>query len=306
MENDNIMVSVYMLTFNHEKYIRKAIDSVLMQKVNFEYELVIGDDASTDGTKKIIQEYARKYPKTIRAYCRKKNIGALRNSNSIKHKCRGKYLACLEGDDYWNIDNKLQLQVEFLEDHPEFILCYTDVKVIADVRLKYPFIKRDVLNLEQLLNNGNGILAIPSPTLVFRNIYRENPKLFNYYKNVKIVGDRLQHILLIKMGKFKYMSIEAATYRHIVRKKGSFSSMPERFRCEDTIQCFRVCKKISGLKYNNIWNVYIAEIHKQLFSSISYINKFELMKLFVCKLNTIEKYYYIRLLCKSYRCKNTI
>lgn len=303
MESDNILVSVYMLTFNHEKYIRKAIDSVLMQKVNFEYELVIGDDASTDGTKKIIQEYARKYPNTIRAYCRTKNIGALNNSISIKHKCRGKYLACLEGDDYWNIDNKLQLQVDFLESHPEFILCYTDVKLITDVPLKYPFIKRDVINLEHLLNNGNGILAVPSPTIVFRNIYKENPKLFNYYKNMKIVGDRLQHTLLIQRGKFKYIPIESATYRYIVRKKGSFSSMPERVRCEDTIQCFRVCKKISGPKYNEIWNVYIAEIYKQLFTSINCVNnKFELMKVFMCKLNIIEKYYLIRELCKEFIC----
>src|ERR1017187_10207934 len=93
-------VSVLMITYNHEKYIAQAIESVLMQKTNFPFELVIGEDCSTDGTGAIVAEYSRKYPEIIRAHLRERNLGALENFRALFRACRGKYLALLEGDDY--------------------------------------------------------------------------------------------------------------------------------------------------------------------------------------------------------------
>lgn len=117
---DDIMVSIRMLTYNHEKYVEKAIKSVLMQQVDFNYELVIGDDASTDNTAEIIRKYSKEYPDIIKAVIRTKNVGASENSYQIRKMCKGKFVAILEGDDYWTDENKLQKQVDFLLDNPNY------------------------------------------------------------------------------------------------------------------------------------------------------------------------------------------
>ncbi|MCF6185625.1 MAG: glycosyltransferase, partial [Bacteroidales bacterium] len=113
-------VSILMLTYNHEKFIAQAIESVLMQKVSFNYELIIGDDCSQDNTQKIIREYQKKHPDIIKPVLRTKNIGANNNFVDIFKKATGKYIALLEGDDYWTDPNKLQKQVDFLEANPEY------------------------------------------------------------------------------------------------------------------------------------------------------------------------------------------
>ena len=128
MDEVKKIVSVLMSTYNHEKYIAQAIESVVSKKTNFEFELVIGEDCSADGTKKIIEEYALKYPKLIRPVFIKENVGALRNIYEFAlPRCEGKYIACLEGDDFWTNDSKLQKQVDFLEANPECGLTHADV-----------------------------------------------------------------------------------------------------------------------------------------------------------------------------------
>lgn len=123
-----IMVSVYCITYNHSDYIVKALEGFINQKTNFKYEVVVFDDASTDGTAEIVRDYARKYPDLIRAY--------LGHRNTYKHPdrkkliteyrrkiLRGKYIAWCEGDDYWIYDGKLQRQFEWMESHPHTTLC---------------------------------------------------------------------------------------------------------------------------------------------------------------------------------------
>ena len=110
MENENISLTIGMLTYNQVKYVRKALDGILMQKVSFSYEVIIGDDHSTDGTQDILKEYARKYPDIFRLVLREKNIGITQNNYDLKYRAKGKYYACLEGDDYWINENKLQIR----------------------------------------------------------------------------------------------------------------------------------------------------------------------------------------------------
>lgn len=117
-------VSVWMITFNHEKYIRKALDSILMQKVNFDYEIVIGEDCSTDQTRSIVMEYHRKYPDIIKPIFHDKNVGTNANAIICLESCRGEYIAFLEGDDYWISDIKLQLQSDYLDAHPDCAYCF--------------------------------------------------------------------------------------------------------------------------------------------------------------------------------------
>ncbi|HTW93005.1 MAG TPA: glycosyltransferase [bacterium] len=116
-------VSVSMITYNHERYIAQAIDSVLAQKVDFDYEVVIGEDCSTDRTRSIVESYARQHPDKIRLVLSETNIGGNRNGLRTYSACRGEYTAFLEGDDYWTSPHKLQRQVDFLEQNPKFAIC---------------------------------------------------------------------------------------------------------------------------------------------------------------------------------------
>lgn len=120
MEND-ILLSVIIISYKQKKYIKEAIDSVLMQKVNFKYELLLSDDYSGDGTLEIMKEYEKKYPEIVKVIDRGKNVGATNNMLDSARRTSGKYITFLEGDDYWCDKNKLQIQVDFLENNPEFI-----------------------------------------------------------------------------------------------------------------------------------------------------------------------------------------
>ena len=120
------LVSVEMITYNHAPYIAQAMDGVLSQKTDFPYELVIGEDCSTDGTREIVLRYAEAHPDVIRVVTSESNVGMRANSRRTTEACRGKYIAWCEGDDYWHRDDKLQLQVDYLENHPECKLVYSD------------------------------------------------------------------------------------------------------------------------------------------------------------------------------------
>jgi glycosyltransferase involved in cell wall biosynthesis len=125
--SENPKVSVCMMTYNHERFIAQAIESVLEQKTSFDLELVIGEDCSTDGTRKIVAEYARKYPEKIKAMFRETNLGMTANGIQTLRECRGRYIALLEGDDYWTDPLKLQKQVDFLDVHPTCTACAATV-----------------------------------------------------------------------------------------------------------------------------------------------------------------------------------
>src|SRR5512137_2891725 len=108
------LVSVSMLTYNHAPYIAQAIEGVLRQKTNFAFELVIGEDCSTDGTREIVLAYAAEFPRVIRVITSERNVGSTKNSWRTFRACVGKYIAWCEGDDYWHDMGKLQLQFDYL------------------------------------------------------------------------------------------------------------------------------------------------------------------------------------------------
>lgn len=113
MDSNRITVTIISLTYNHEKYIAQALESILMQKVNFTYEIVVGEDCSKDRTREILIQYAEKHPDKFHLLLHEKNIGAAKNQNKVFENCKGKYIAMLEGDDYWTDPYKLQKQVDF-------------------------------------------------------------------------------------------------------------------------------------------------------------------------------------------------
>ncbi len=133
---ENITVSVCCLTYNHAKYIRQALDGFVNQKTNFKYEVLVHDDASTDETASIIKEYEDKYPHIIRGIYQSENQYSKRKgitSNFILPNVRGRYVAMCEGDDFWTNENKLQMQVDALDENPNCHMCvHTTVEIYAD------------------------------------------------------------------------------------------------------------------------------------------------------------------------------
>ncbi len=121
MEKSEVTVSVMVTTYNQDLYIGQALEGILSQKVTFPYEIIIGDDCSTDQTGKIIEQYQLKYPNIIRAVRYRRNVGEKKNTSRLLKLCRGKYIAVCEGDDYWIDVTKLKSQVDFLEKNPQYI-----------------------------------------------------------------------------------------------------------------------------------------------------------------------------------------
>lgn len=126
MNDNDIMVTILCTTYNHEKFVRDAIEGVLKQKTNFRFELLIHDDASTDKTTEIISEYVDQYPKIIRTIFQKENQmqrGCCIYPTFLFPEIKGKYVALCEGDDYWIDENKLQCQIDFMEAHSDYSMC---------------------------------------------------------------------------------------------------------------------------------------------------------------------------------------
>jgi len=118
------LVSVIMVTYNHERYLAEAIEGVVRQEASFPIELLIGEDCSTDGTREIALTYQRRFPEMIRVITSAQNVGMHRNGARLMAADRGKYVAFCEGDDFWTSPHKLQWQVEILDAHQDLSGCF--------------------------------------------------------------------------------------------------------------------------------------------------------------------------------------
>ena len=150
-------LSVFVVTYNQEKYIRQCLDSILMQEVDFDYEVVIGEDHGTDGTRAICEEYAQKYLQ-VRLLPLIENLGIARNWQRVLSECQGEYVAMCEGDDYWTDKYKLQKQVSFLDGNMDYVMSFHDATIIDENNnilslSKQGDCKRDILSEELMFGN---------------------------------------------------------------------------------------------------------------------------------------------------------
>jgi len=125
--NGTPLASIVVITYNQEQSLPVTLDSLLAQKASFPFEIVVGDDCSKDGTRDVLADYARRFPEVIRPIYNEKNLGILGNYVSTLRQCRGKYISGCAGDDSWSDPEKLQLEVDIMENDPEIGLVYTDV-----------------------------------------------------------------------------------------------------------------------------------------------------------------------------------
>ncbi len=176
-----VMVSVYCMAYNHEKYIRDALEGFVRQKTNFKYEVFVHDDASTDHTAQIIAEYADKYPDIIKPIYQKENqyskgIGIV--TNFILPRMQGQYIAVCEGDDYWCDENKLQRQFDFLQTHPEYVACVHNTTELncrtGRKRVLYDPKQDHDLTFEEVMDYGSS--AFHTSAVFYRREYFNVPE----------------------------------------------------------------------------------------------------------------------------------
>ncbi|MFA6308365.1 MAG: glycosyltransferase [Clostridia bacterium] len=217
-----ILVSVVCLAYNQENYIKDAIESFLMQKTNFTFEIIIHDDASTDKTRDIIREYSLKYPDVIKLIIQKENQYSKgeRILKFIVPEIKGKYIAFCEGDDYWTDPSKLQLQTDYLESHPEYSMCVhaADRVSVDKTNLSLPMSpsKKDrTYSFLDILKSGGGFVATNSVFCRAKHII-EMPD----FTNVSF-GDYPLEMYLGYQGKTYYSAIRMSAYR--VDVPGSWS-----------------------------------------------------------------------------------
>ena len=227
------LVSVCCITYNHEKYIRDAIESFLMQKTEFPFEIIIQDDASTDMTADIIREYEEKYPEIIKPIYHTENqfSKGINVAFSVYKKSKGKYIAVCEGDDYWKDPLKLQMQVTFLEQNPDYVITYASAEAFDENGIIETYIGGALKDLsEEQLKRAAPINTL---TACFRNVIKELPPELSIAK----LGDLTLWSLLGAYGKGKFIGeIKPSVYR--VHENGVFSkkSLTERMYMDLTTQ----------------------------------------------------------------------
>lgn len=210
-------VSVIVPTYNHENYISQALESILSQKVTFPIEILIGDDCSTDKTCEIIKEYKSKYPDLIRLFLHEKNVGATKNAYELLMNARGKYLATLEGDDYWIDDYKLQKQVDFLEQNEDYVGCTNYFTLVDEYNtmLKHQNLSWVKSKRSFTLDDFDGIMMPGQPsTFVRRNIFLDKSKDYSIiYKAHSMIGDRTLMLIFLSFGSFYCFEENMSCYR---------------------------------------------------------------------------------------------
>ena len=205
-----VKASVMMITYNHEPFISQAIDSVLMQDVDFAYELVIGEDCSTDNTKSIVMDYQSRHSDKIRLLPSDRNLGMMRNFERTYRACRGQYLSILDGDDYWTSTEKLKRQVKFLDENPDFSLCFSRINIERDGVVNHnewaPVVAKDISDLADLVEEN----FIPSCSVTYRMglVPRFPEWMFSL-----CIGDWPLHILHAQHGKIGFLREIMAVYR---------------------------------------------------------------------------------------------
>jgi glycosyltransferase involved in cell wall biosynthesis len=257
---DKLMVSICCITFNQEKYISETLDSFLMQKTNFNYEILIHDDASTDSTSKIIREYEKKYPEIIKPIYQSENQYSKRVKISATYnfpRARGKYIALCEGDDYWTDPLKLQKQVDYMELHPECSLCTHAAEIISSdgklIGINRPHTENKSYSVEELISGGGGLF--PTNSMLYQAILVK--KMPEFYMNAP-VGDGPLTIFLALKGDVYYIDQCMSVYRYMAEgswsRRLSMDSNAKIVHIKRMIKMYSELDEYTDYRYSNTIN----------------------------------------------------
>jgi glycosyltransferase involved in cell wall biosynthesis len=205
------LLSVCLITYNHAPYIRQAIESVLSQKIDFEWEIIIADDCSSDGSREIIMEYYESKREIIKLLFQKVNVGPAKNFVELISSAKGKYIAYLEGDDYWSDTFKLKRQVDFLENNQNYVGCFhnTEERFEEDDKASFLYCQLPAAS-NVSFNDLTPANLIPSCSVVFKTkLFGNFPARYHGLK----MGDWPLHLLNAQFGDFWYMPKVMAVHR---------------------------------------------------------------------------------------------
>lgn len=218
-KQDNIDISVVVPVYNHEKYIEKALTSILEQHTTYRMEILIGEDCSPDHSRNILKRMDERYPGRMQIFYHEKNIGATKNVYLLCKASKGKYIAILEGDDYWIDKYKIQKQITFLEKHQEYIgaACNflkidSEEKILENQCISNGRVNRD-FTWEDFLKYG---FEFQTGTLMFRNFLLDGNDYSILYKAHEMVGDLTILTILLNRGTIYVMNDIMSAYRFIV------------------------------------------------------------------------------------------
>lgn len=274
--NINYTVSVRLMTFNHAPFIREAIESILMQKTNFFVEVVVGDDFSTDSTLDILKQYESTDNIHIKILNRKKGDeywfkrqerGRLYNFQNILENCTGKYVALLDGDDYWIDPLKLQKQVDFLEENPEFGLCHGNCHFFYDNTEKWQKNANKELSNNTIIKGRkelfyyllDGSYKIRTATVLFKrellNKIKPNTQTF-------LMGDTPLWLDLSQLTKFKYFDDVFSVYRISSESASNSKNKIKKLRFKMSMAEMRLyyCQKYDYIVNTNLKERYNSSL----------------------------------------------
>jgi len=227
-------VSAFILTHDHAAWIGAAIESAVAQRPPFEFEVLIADDFSTDGTREIVRDYERRHPELVRTFMPDRNLGVEGIWLEAARRCKGEYIALLDGDDFWTSPEKLTRQAALLDAHPEWASCFHRATLIDEdgrfgPRQATPDFDRDEFELEDLLRAN----FVPYLTVMFRRHALEAVQAWGFSY---LWYDWLFHIACARQGKLGFLDADLATYR--VHSGGNWSSRDRVFQLEEDLRVY--------------------------------------------------------------------
>ncbi len=264
-------VSVVILTYNQKNFIGKAIESALAQETNFDFEILVGDDCSTDGAQEVIQSYQNQYPDKVKAILHSKNLGqnGLFNTIETLKLAKGAYIAPMDGDDYWTSPHKLQIQVDFMEANPSFSACFHNALITYEDgtpshELNSPD-QKTIISVEDLVGEDE-IWFMATSAVMFKNGLMYYPEWFLQSTS----GDIPRYVILAKQGPIGYVSGVMSVYR----KNRGGASFRDHYRdarfLYNRIKMYEGINKELGQQYDDLLKRNIARYYKMLLEARQY------------------------------------
>lgn len=277
-------LKVVITTYNLEKYIAEAIESVLNQETNFEYGILIADDASSDGTIKILEDYKKKYPSKIELLLANKNMGSLSNSNRAFDMLETEYFSFLDGDDFWIDKNRLQEQVDFLDNHKEYTMCGANTYYLQNGKKKGFVVPKKFLtgtySFQDYLEKK--VPFVHTSSIVTRNVIYSKG-LPDVYKNVigtfeecAVRGEDFRFLQHLEQGKLKIFDKCYSCYR--IHDKGIWQSASETKR------------KLESAISTNFYRKYWKNIENNYFES-NFVYYYKSLMKYLCSISAFKESY---------------
>jgi glycosyltransferase involved in cell wall biosynthesis len=257
---DRKKISVIVTSYDHERYIKQCLDSILDQKGNFNLEIILGDDCSPDNTNEILRQYSETYPHTFKMMPKQDNMGVTKNLKRCLDACNGDFIAICEGDDYWTDEYKLQKQMEFLEEHKDYSMCFSSFMFFYEEENKFlPFsdqisLNKDVITTEDLIQIN--YIGNFSCCMYRTDVVRKLPKeIFDVF-----TVDWMFNMTCGEIGKIGFIKDCMSIYRK--HSDGAWSGKSDAEQIQTALILTDIYDQLLDYKYHNLFLKHKAKLNR--------------------------------------------